>query len=172
MASLRRRAGHTGALLGFLGFTGTVSGSVIKAVRWLRGRKVASKVVLEDGNIKLETGDGDAFVVPQAVAKLVDDPQVRQPLERFTEPLREEGVDAIKFEGGAGEQTERIVADEAQAFKATAGIAPTSQSRFQATYQIKRLYFDEGRKWRLSSGSQAIQAEIADQAFWARIGNS
>jgi hypothetical protein len=117
------------ALLSALGFTvkdGTKG--LIQTVRWLNGRKVARKIVFEDGNTRLETDDGDTLTVPEPVARLVDDPQVRQPLERFTEPLREEGVEAIKIEDGAGAQKERIDAREASAFKATAGVAPTSQN--------------------------------------------
>jgi len=163
----------TSALLSLLGFNLKDGGKgVVQAVRWLNGRKVSRKTVLEDGNTLLETADGESLPVSEAVAKLVDEPQIRQPLERFTEPLRDEGVDVIRIEDADGKNSERIEAFEAAAFKATAGVDPTSQSRFQATYQIKRLYFDEGRKWRLSNGSQAIQAEIADAAFWARIANS
>lgn len=167
-------AGSTTAfLMGALGLSLKDGGKgVIQAVRWLRGRKVTRKIVLVDGNTQLETDDGDALVVQEAVARLVDEPQIRQPLERFTEPLRDQGVEAIKFEDGSDDIGETIVASEAPAFKATAGVAPTSQSRFQATYQIKKLYFDEGRKWRLSNGSQAIQAEIVDPAFWDRISNA
>lgn len=160
-------------LLGILGFNLSDSGKgVIQVVRWLRRRKVARKTILKAGNTQLETDDGDTLVIPTPVARLIDEPQIRQPLERFTEPLREEGVDAIKFETDSGDPMEQIVAAEASSFEATAGAAPTSTSRFQATYQIKRLHFDEGKKWRLSSGAQAIQAEIVDRAFWERIANS
>lgn len=163
----------TVALLSLLGFNvaGGVKG-VIQTVRWLGGRKVARKVTLEDGNTQLELDDGDATVVSAGVARLVDDPQIRQPLERFTQPLREDGVEVIRFEQAPGEITEQIEATEAPAFEATAGAEPTSYSRFQATYQIKRLHFDEGKKWRLSSGSQTIFAEIEDKQFWERVGKS
>lgn len=163
----------TTVLLGLLGFNlKDGAKGVIQAVRWLGGRKVTRKIVFKDGNTQIETDDGDALVVPTSVARLADEPQIRQQLERFTEPLRADGVEAIRFESGSGECTEQIAASEAASFEATAGTAPTSTSRFQATYQIKRLYFDEGRKWRLSSGSQSIQAEIEDRAFWDRITKS
>lgn len=161
------------SLTGVLGFTVKDGAKgLIQVVRWLHGRRIARKTILQDGNTQLETEDGATLVVPTPVARLSDDPQIRQPLERFTEPLREEGVDVIKFDPGADGVSEQIEASEAFAFQSTAGADPTSTSHFRATYQIKRLHFEEGRKWRLSSGSQAIQAEIEDEAFWKRVANS
>jgi len=161
------------SILGVLGFnvanatTGTVKG-VIQVVRWLNGRRIAHRNRLADGSITLVTEDGDELNVDPQVARLADEPTVRQPLERFTEPLREEGVDAIQIKTSTGEG-ETIQASEADAFRAVSGSAPTSSSTFEATYQIKRLFFDRGRKWRLSNGAQTIQAEIIDNAFWARV---
>jgi len=164
-------AAETGLVLSLLGVSlKDGAKGVIQTVRWLRGRKVAKKVVLADGNTELIADDGEALTVPDAVARLADDPQVRQPLERFTEPLRDDGIELIRFEGD--DTGEAITAAEAPAFEATAGGDPTSSSRFNATYQIKRLYFEPGKKWRLSNGSQAILAQIEDRSFWDRVGKS
>ncbi len=141
---------------------------LIQVVRWLRGRRIASKVVLEDGNVRLETTDGATIEVAESVAATVDNPTVRQHLERFTEPLRSEGLESIRL-SQAGDRTVRIKAEEAPFFQATAGADPTSQSRFRGTYQIKRLYFERGKKWRLSNGAQTILAEIEDEDFWKRV---
>ncbi len=141
---------------------------LLSLVRWLRGRKIKTKVVIEDGQVRIETTDGDFIVVTPPVARLVDDPAVRQQLERFTEPLREEGLDAISFRPSSG-AGERIEATEATHFTATDRAEPTSQSRFEATYQIKRLYFERGKKWRLSNGAQTILTEIEDEAFWRGV---
>lgn len=158
------------SLLGLLGFNVKDGAKgVIQAVRWLNGRRVAQRTQLRDGNTTLIADDGEALTVPDQVARLVDDPTVRQPLERFTEPLREDGVEEIRFEAERGEAAERITQSEAPAFTAAAGAAPTSTSRFPATYQIKRLYFERGKKWRLSNGSQTIMAAIEDEAFWRAV---
>ena len=151
---------------------GVVPGSLglIQAVRWLKGRKPSTKIVLSDGNVRIETADGESIEVTSPVAGLVESAAVRQQLERFTEPLRGEGIEAIRSEGAGG--SERIVAEEAASFQATAVSDPTSQARFQATYQIKRLYFERGKKWRLSSGAQTILAGIEDDAFWNRVERS
>ena len=153
---------------GLIGFAGLGRIGLIQLVRWLRGRKIAAKTTLEDGNVRIETADGDALVVPGPVAQVVDDPNVRQQLERFTAPLRGEGVSAIRFttDRGAGET---ISSTEAHAFEAITGTEPTSQARFTATYQIKRLYFERGKKWRLSNGAQTILTEIVDDTFWHRV---
>lgn len=165
------------ALLGFLGFnvkdaTKLGGKGVIQVVRWLRGRRVARQIILQDGNTTLVAEDGEQLDVDSTVARLVDDPTIRQPLERFTEPLRDDGVEEIRFEESAGEPIERIVSDEAPSFTASAGAEPSSSDTFRATYQIKRLFFDRGRKWRLSNGAQTIQAEIEDEDFWRRVETS
>jgi hypothetical protein len=165
------------ALLGFLGLNAkdaTVLGGrgVIQVVRWLKGRRIARQVILQDGNTTLVAEDGEQLSVDSTVARLVDDPSIRQPLEKFTEPLREEGVDEIRFEERPGEPLERITATEGESFTVGAGSEPSSSDTFRATYQIKRLFFDHGRKWRLSNGAQTIQAEIEDEAFWQRVNSS
>jgi hypothetical protein len=142
---------------------------VIQAVRWLNGRRVVGRTQLSHGNTVLIADDGSELAVPDQVSRLVDDPAIRQPLEKFTEPLREEGVEEIRFESGRGTAPERINENEAAAFTATASSAPTSVSRFPATYQIKRLYFEPGKKWRLSNGSQTIMAAIEDEKFWREV---
>lgn len=162
------------ALLGLLGVNvkdTALSGGkgVIQVVRWLRGRRVASQIVLKDGNTTLIADDGEQLAVNSTVARLVDEASIRQPLERFTEPLREDGVDVIRFEDKSGIASEEIVAAEAALFVAAAGSDPSSSDTFRATYQIKRLFFDRGRKWRLSNGAQTIQAEINDDDFWAKV---
>lgn len=175
--ALTPKGAGTLALLGFLGFNvkdaAALSGrGVIQVVRWLRGRKISRQVSLHDGNTTLIAEDGEKILVDETVARLVDDPSIRQPLERFTEPLREDGVETIRFEEAPGVVTEKIDASEAQSFIASAGADPSSSDTFRATYQIKRLFFDRGRKWRLSNGAQTIQAEIDDEDFWARVNAS
>jgi hypothetical protein len=161
------------ALLGLvgvnvIGVAGGTARGVVQVVRWLRGRRVSGQLI-EDGNTTLVTEDGDRLVVDPTVARMVQDPSIRQPLERFTEPLREEGVDKIRFEKNEGVVSEIIESAEASAFTAASGGDPNSSDTFRATYQIKRLFFERGRKWRLSNGAQTIQAEITDELFWAKI---
>lgn len=162
------------ALLGLFGINvkdaGALAGKgVIQVVRWLRGRNVRSAVSLRDGKTTLVADDGEQIEVDPLVARMVDEPSIRQPLERFTEPLREDGVDEVRFEERAGKPGERITATEAESFTASAGAEPSSSDTFRATYQIKRLFFDRGRKWRLSNGAQTIQAEIEDEVFWRKV---
>ncbi|HQS95068.1 MAG: hypothetical protein B7X90_01880 [Novosphingobium sp. 17-62-19] len=38
-----------------------------------------------------------------------------------------------------------------------------------AALLLSRLFFERGRKWRLSNGAQTIQAEIVDAEFWAAV---
>ncbi len=151
-----------------LNLTKGASMGVIQVVRWLRGRRVTTQVI-EDGNTTLIAEDGDRLIVDPLVARMVQEPTIRQPLERFTEPLREDGVNEIRFEEREGVTSERIGAAEAPAFTASGAGDPNSTDTFRATYQIKRLFFERGRKWRLSNGAQTIQAEIADEDFWKKI---
>lgn len=158
------------SLLGLLGFTVKDSTiGVVQAVRWLSGRRVVSRTQITSGNTVLVAEDGSELAVPNDVSRMLDDPAIRQPLERFTEPLREDGVEAIRFESERGIVEEQISEQEAPSFVAASGSAPTSTSRFPATYQIKRLYFERGKKWRLSNGNQTIMASIEDEAFWRAV---
>lgn len=160
------------SLLSFLGFNvkdGTKG--LIQTVRWLAGRRISKKIILRDGNTELHADDGAKLAVPEAVARLADHQQIRHSLEKFTDPLRDDGIEVIRFEPDTGEK-EQITAEEAPSFQAAAGSDPTSTARFEATYQVKRLHFEPGKKWRLSSGSQAILAQIEDQRFWERINSS
>lgn len=156
------------ALVALLGGGKSLTVGLIQAVRWLAKRDVEKKVTLADGNVRLEVNGGNNIIVLPAVARALDDTTVRQQLERFTEPLRQEGVSTIRFKDGRGVQ-EQITTTDAPAFTASRGGKPTSQATFRATYQIKRLYFERGKKWRLSNGAQTILAEIEDDAFWKRI---
>jgi hypothetical protein len=153
--------------MGLLGLTG--KDGLIQAVRWLRGRPVKTKIVLKDGNVQIETADLEILVVPAPVSRALEDQNVRLQLEKFTEPLREDGVEDIRFETGKPREGERILASEAEHFVASVSSEPTSQATFQATYQIKRLYFERKKKWRLSNGAQTILAEIVDEDFWKRV---
>lgn len=165
------------SLLGLLGISVTgvaCSGGkgLLQVVRWLKGRSVKRQIHLKEGNTTLIADDGEQLDVDSLVARLVEEPTIRQSLERFTEPLREDGLVEIRFEETPGSVSERILADEAEIFSTHVGTEPTSSSHFKATYQIKRLYFDRGRKWRLSNGLQTIYAEIQDDTFWAKVEGS
>lgn len=156
-------------LVTLLGISGTtVVAGLIQAVRWLNKRPVEKKITLADGNVRIEVNGGNYLIVLPAVARAIDDITVRQHLERFTEPLRQDGVSTIRFKDGEGAQ-EQIAAEDAPAFTASQGGEPTSQATFKATYQIKRLYFERGKKWRLSNGAQTILAQIEDESFWMRV---
>lgn len=158
-----------GALLTLLGLSGKdLAAGLIPAVRWLSKRHVEKKVTLADGNVRLEVNGGNTIIVLPAVARAIDDVAVRQQLEKFTEPLRQEGLNAIRFKDDGGVQ-EQITTADAPAFTASHGREPTSQATFQATYQIKRLYFERGKKWRLSNGTQSVLVHIEDKSFWKRI---
>ncbi len=148
-----------------LGLSGVgLAGGLLQAVRWVNKRPVEKKVTLADGNVRIEVVGGDNIIVLPTVARAMDDLAVRQQLEKFTEPLRQEGVSAIRFKDDGGVQ-EQITTADAPAFTASHGREPTSQATFQATYQIKRLYFERGKKWRLSNGTQSILVHIEDESF-------
>jgi hypothetical protein len=156
-------------LVSLLGVSGAgLAAGLVPAVRWLNKRPIERKVTLTDGNVRLEVSGGSNITVLPAVARAIDDVAVRQQLERFTEPLRQEGVSTIRFNDDGGVR-EQITTADAPAFTASHGGEPTSQATFQATYQIKRLYFERGKKWRLSNGAQTILTQIEDEAFWKRI---
>ncbi|MCW2798478.1 MAG: hypothetical protein JWM79_3975, partial [Nocardioides sp.] len=135
---------------------------IIQAVRWRKGRKVSRKVVLEDGNTQLAAENGETIQVSTIVARLVDEPQVRQPLERFTGPF---ATTASKPTGSRMKRASR--SRRCRPPKLQRSRLPRARRPPQHPGS-----FEPGKKWRLSSGSRAILTEMDDEQFWDRIAKS
>lgn len=158
------------AILSGIGILG--SGGLIGLIKWLGGRKPSSirldgdKTVFE---LRLEE-EVETFEVDLAAGRLYQSRVVRQALAKVVKPLEAEGIDV--FACGREGQTETVVTkDEVEFFAmAASGADVVSDVLMESVLlQIESAVFKDGNKWRFSDGSNSFFAEIADEAFRARI---
>ena len=155
------------SLLEFMGFSGTAAYGVVQVVRRLKGR-LPRRVRTGADTVILEV-DGDAFEVPEPVARLALDPPVRAALEKVvTEPLGKEGIDRVSLgDVGVGPTIEKA---EAEYFRAigTAGDDEFA-SRYTKAFTIVALSFKTGQKWRLNDGRSSPLVTVSDESFIAKV---
>jgi hypothetical protein len=158
------------AILSGIGILG--AGGLIGVIKWLRGRKPTSirlegdKTVFE---LRLEE-EVEIFEVDLATGRLYQSRVVRQALAKVVKPLEAEGIDV--FACGRDDQTETVVSkDEVDFFAmAASGADVVSDVLMESVLlQIESAVFKDGNKWRFSDGANSFFAEIADEAFRARI---
>ncbi|QEL55479.1 hypothetical protein [Chromobacterium paludis] len=156
------------ALMSFLGISAKDGlNSVIKVIRWTRGRAV-HKIETEEGKATLYI-DEESLEVELEVLELIRDYELRRALEAMLEPLEREGIDTFAV-GTDKEVYEVIKKDQVAWFKSP---PPASISLDSNTYlksvQIERIEFSEANKWRFFDGSSSFYATIADLEFINRI---
>lgn len=157
-------------ILGGIGILGT--GGLIGVVKWLRGRRPSSIKIEGDKTIFELTMNEvvENFEVDLAAGKLYQSRIVRQSLARVVKPLENEGIDV--FACGRDGITETVITKEDAEFFAVAasGADVVSDVTSEGTLlQIESAVFKDGNKWRFSDGTNSFFAEIADEAFRARI---
>ena len=158
------------AILSGVGILGT--GGLIGVIKWLRGRKPSSIRIQDDKTIfelKFEEAI-ETFEVDLAAGKLYQSRIVRQSLARVVKPLEIEGIDVFAC-GQDGATVAVVTKEEAQYFAvAASGADVVSDATSEGVLlQIESAVFKDGNKWRFSDGSNSFFAEIADEAFRARI---
>lgn len=158
------------AILSGIGILG--AGGLIGVIKWLRGRKPTS-IRLEDDKtvfeLRLEE-EVQTFEVDLAAGRLYQSRVVRQALAKVVKPLEAEGIDV--FACGRDDRTETVVTkDEVEFFAmAASGADVVSDVLMESVLlQIESAVFKDGNKWRFGDGSNSFFAEIADEAFRARI---
>lgn len=70
--------------------------TVIKFIRWLRGRKITRETDHGD-RVIVETEDSDSVSVPKDVLMVSKDTKVRKTLRGATKPLELDGIDKMIF---------------------------------------------------------------------------
>ncbi|MHB8917057.1 MAG: hypothetical protein ACYC4H_03475 [Desulfocucumaceae bacterium] len=148
-------------LLCLIGFTTGMGISLIKLIKWVRGRPINSATVLENGDIRLElTGDNgqfDCIEVNEKVIRLFRDRTIRENLRQVLSPLEKEGINGFSVRRGKDE-IESISKSEATYYQ-----VPDEPEKEQSTTSIRVAYvnlveiaFEEGLKWRLSDSSLTV----------------
>ena len=160
------------AILGGIGLVGAAGRGLIDVIKWLRGRKPTSIRLEGDKTIfelRLEE-EVETFEVDLATGRLYQSRVVRQALAKVVKPLEADGIDI--FACGRGDRTETVVTKEEVEFfdMAASGADVVSDAVTESILlQIESAVFKDGNKWRFSDGSNSFFAEIADDAFMARI---
>lgn len=162
------------AILGGLGMASKAAGGgLIGLVRWLKGRKPTAIRTDSDRVVfEVETTEVlESYTVDLVTAKLYQDRTVRQSLAKVLKPLERDGVDYFAVIDASEELVTAITSDEVAAFTAAAAQADvvsdtTSEGNL---LQIESPVFKDGNKWRFTDGTNAFYAEIADEAFLAKV---
>lgn len=162
-------------IIEWLGFgavgTAAVYGSLVRVIRWLRGRGVKREVVLGNGVVRLYVGDEYIDVEEQVIA-LLRDYRIRKHLEAvIAEPLSRDGITVAGIvDPERGEVVILAEADEARWFKAPpAEEEAVADDRYEATLQVHTLAFQDGNKWRFGDGASVFFAAVEDEDFLARV---
>lgn len=159
-------------LAGLIGLTTGTGVSLIKAVKWLRGRRPQRITVLEDGNIRIEV-EPDGIVVDKAVLDLLRDVQVRKALSDVVKPLEREGLYRFEVRTAVRNPAEVITKDDASSFIAPmVEDEPIISDERTAAFSIVALTFKDGNKWRLYDGQNTISVTIEDEAFIRRVNDN
>jgi hypothetical protein len=145
---------------------------LIKAVKWLRGRRPQRITILEDGNIRIEV-EQDGIVVDKAVLELFRDVQVRKALSEIVRPLERDGLDRFEVRTTTRSLAEVITKEDVASF--VAPIVEDEQiisDERTAAFSIVALTFKDGNKWRLYDGQNTISVTIEDETFIRRVNDN
>lgn len=157
-------------ILLLLGFASGGGLSLIKLIKYIRGRKINNATVLDNGNVRLElpgeNGKFEYIEVHGDVIRLYRDVPVRESLYRVMSPLEKEGITGFSVRKGKN-VIERVSKDEVPYYE-----VPDEPEVEQSTTSTRKVYaklievaFEEGLKWRLSDGDNKFYATITDESF-------
>jgi hypothetical protein len=161
------------AIITALGFVGDAKTSVVKLLRWLKGRR-PDKVEEHDSSVTITVGSA-TIDLSRNVFILANDPAVRKYLDGVVTPLREDGVDSVSFRAPSlSSDKETIVRDELLMFSATSGLGERPEEVLvdtvtRAVYTVVKPAFVEGYKWLVESGGARFSVTLEDKAFWQKL---
>lgn len=153
------------ALLGFNFKDGL--NSVIKVVRWIRGRPIKK---IESGECKATIFiEDESLEIELEVLELIRDYELRRAIEAVLEPLEIDGIDTFAV-GTDTSVHEVIKKEQAVWFKSPPPASiELGVSKYQKTVQIERIEFSASNKWRFFDGSGSFYASIIDPVFLQKI---
>lgn len=150
--------------------TGTAVVSLLKFLKWLRGRKIKLVTLLENGNMKVMV-DEDSIEVEEKVIALYRRTKLRQALEDVLKPLDKDGIDVFAVTNKA--QSERFLVikkNEVGHFKAPIPEPEKlGEEEVIMNLQLVTVAFREDNKWRFSDGSSTFYAQVLDQEFLNQV---
>lgn len=173
LLELQKAADPTQTILTYLGFISVSAGigaSLLKLLKYLKGRPINNATVLDNGKVRLEitgeNGNFDYIEVEEETVKLYRDRAVRENLSKVLSPLEKEGID--KFSVREGEEVVESVGKKELPYfdipENTQDDQVTTSSR-KAFVNLIEVAFEDNLKWRLSDGENKFYASIADESF-------
>jgi len=165
------------ALLNFLGIVGVIGGggtSLIKAIKFLKRRKIKRVISRDQGpNVEIEAEDGERLTVKREVPKLLQSISIRKKISDFLEPLKKKGIESVQFLSDKKEVQESIVKDEVDYFETPElDDEELIEETRKAAFTINSLSFKEDNKWRLSDGTNNYLVTILDKKFLNDVQNN
>lgn len=161
--------GETGtSLANGAGLVGFIVG-LIKAVQWLRGRRLRSIETAPNGKRRIVCDDDDALLVEEQVIVLLRQARVREHLWQVIAPIEQDGIDTVAF--GDDAHIDVVVKREHAPYfvPPTASETLVHEDERTMAFSIVSISFKEGNKWRLFDGQNTVFVEIADTDFLSRV---
>lgn len=160
-------------LLGILGGIGLLGGGgLIGLIKWLNGRKPSAIRFNGDKTVfEILTADHvETMEVDLVAGRLYKSRVVRQSLAKVVKPLEREGIDMFAC-GKNGDLQAVVTKADLPAFEMAASDAEIVSDTINegVLLLIESAVFRDDNKWRFSDGGTPFYAEIADEAFLARI---
>lgn len=154
-------------LLGLL-FLGCGGGGIglFKLISWIRGRKIKSVTKIEDGKFKIEVEDGEIKITNEREIKLFSSISIRKRVEAIVKPLKNEGVEKIKFIGAQDHKVSEVNKEQVDYFEAPKIEEELiDEKEVIMNLQIVNISFREDGKWRFSDGNSTFYADVIDDDF-------
>ncbi|QDL30422.1 hypothetical protein [Serratia liquefaciens] len=148
-------------------------GSVLGAIKWLKGRKLADVTVDEKkGVATLITKDNEEIECPLVVQKVLSSPTVRKGFDELVyKPLASEGISTFSVERD-DEPLVTVAEEDKKSFKATRSLVKEEKivETITANVHISCVNFLAKSGWKmiLPNGNE-VAATMNDQAFLERI---
>lgn len=159
---------------GLIGLGSGGSWSLIKLIKWLRGRKLKGTTVLDDGTIRIEIENVN-INVPKEVVDLYNDTKVRKAMQGAIKPLEREGIDSLETRQ-ENQSVETIEKSEVSYFVPSEdldlnNVVLVDADERIAAFEIVKPSFGEDLKWMFTDGNNNFSAEMHDKGFIQRVDN-
>lgn len=133
-------------------------------LKTLGGRAFESFQSSVNGYKIVRTFDGDEFQVPDAVAECLEDPKWRAAVDEMTEPLEDDGVEALTWSLDGVEQVEITSADR-PAFTYVSDDDDVEVTVDEMTIQARNVALTPGANWKFSAPGMKFSAQMRDEEF-------
>jgi hypothetical protein len=158
-------------VIGFLQFNCDIS--LIDLIRWLKHRKIKSRVDEDIAYIRLFTEDGDSVKVPKDVFELSQRTSIRKKIGHVVSPLGSSGISKIRFskpgEPSLGEV--EITSEDYPYFSPPSEGVVITENTIEALMQVDRpSLIGDTKRWHLmSDGTRYSNATMNDVDFLEKV---